>query len=119
MMHKQPDGSWIDSPISSWPNLYRTSYFVVPRLALEALPVEWQQRFIALMDEAEKLGMETPDYHVLRDGAEYTLVTLEDPKDEYSRAVEFYSLRSDPWSNYRHGNAAELQAEDKAAEANE
>ena len=89
--------------------LYRTAYFTLPRLAIEAMPSQWQQRFVDLMNEAyEQHGMETPAYHVLRADAEYTSVTLDDPDDETSWEREFYCLRHDPWANYRHGRIDEL-----------
>lgn len=99
-----------DSPINLWGRLYRTSYFVCPRLALEAMPYEWQERFVALMDEAfTKLDVETPDYYVLRTEHEFTTVVHDDPDDEYSTIREFHHWRSDPWANYRHGSIKEFQ----------
>lgn len=113
MMHKQPDGTYVESPINSWFSLTYCSYFVIPRLALESMPVEWQQRFITLMNEAEQTGMETPSYHVLRDDTEYTLVDKYDSEDETSRDYVFTAVREDPWANYRRGDAAKLVASRK------
>ena len=36
--------------------LYRTPYLVIPRMALEAMPEDWQKRMVALLDEAEAAG---------------------------------------------------------------
>ncbi|WP_053092115.1 hypothetical protein [Stenotrophomonas maltophilia] len=33
--------------------LTRASYLVVPRRTLQSMPLEWQQQFVALMDEAQ------------------------------------------------------------------
>jgi hypothetical protein len=111
MMHQEQNGTYVESPLHGWFGLSYSSYFVMPRLALEALPVDWQNRFIALMDEAEAAGMETPAYHVLRDDPEHTLVEKYDSEDETSRDYIFTSLREDPWANYRRGCAEELMME--------
>lgn len=87
-MKRAPDGSLVDDPVHAFFGLTYAAYFVMPRLALEAMPLEWQQRFVALMDEANDLGLETPTYTVLRRGAR-------------GRFVE------DPWRNYRRGRAAD------------
>lgn len=93
--------------------LYRTPYLVVPRLALEAMPEEWQLRFAAILGEMEDTGMRTPEYHVLRDGPEYTTTQPNDSEDPTSWPREFYIQRLDPWFNYRHGDARELCPEFK------
>lgn len=111
MLHKQPDGTYVESPLHGWFGLSYSSYFVMPRLAMESLPVDWQNRFIALMDEAEDTGMETPSYHVLRDDPEYTKVEKYDSEDDASRDYIFTAMREDPWANYRRGNAEELMME--------
>lgn len=109
MTHRDSMGRAIQAPIHGWFGLSYSSYFVIPRLALQELPVEWQERFIALIDEAfEVHGMMTPNYHVLREGAEYTFVTKYDPDDETSRDYEFIAHHDDPWANYRRGRVADL-----------
>lgn len=88
--------------------LYRTPYLVLPRLALEAMPLAWQEAFEALLAECDRAGMETPDYHVLRADAGYTSVTLDDPDDLTSWPRDFYILQHDEWANYRHGNIVDV-----------
>lgn len=39
-------------PVWSAFGLTRSAYLVVPRRTLQSMPMEWQQRFVALMDEA-------------------------------------------------------------------
>lgn len=48
--------------------LTRASYLVVPRRTLQSMPLEWQQQFVALMDEAQAhLPAEAfPEYTVRR-----------------------------------------------------
>jgi len=95
--------------IHHWFGLSYCSYFTIPRLALQAMPLEWQQRFIGLMDEAfEKYGLETPAYHVLRDDESYTALERDDPEDEGSRIREFTIIQDDPWANYRRGDVRGL-----------
>lgn len=92
--------------------LYRTPYFVLPRLAIEAMPEEWQERLEALMIEAEAAGLETPSYHVFRDKSEPGV-------DPFMRGVKqvgdngfcvFHGRHAmgDPWANYRHGSLEKL-----------
>jgi hypothetical protein len=76
----------IETPINDSFGIGRTAYFVVPRLALESMPVDWQKEFLRLVD----LLPETPEYSVYR-------------KDKEGR------FQSDPWSNYRHGNIMDIQ----------
>lgn len=95
-------------PIHGWFGLSYCSYFVMPRVAMEAMPHEWQRKFIGLMDEADALGMETPDYHILRSDKDYTTTQPNDPDDPDSWDREFYIQRQDEWANYRRGDIHEL-----------
>lgn len=83
--------------------LYRTPYFVLPRLAIEAMPTDWQWRLVALLDEAKAAGMVTPDYHVFRAdpplGIRGARVVNRD-----TGFIRLTSGRDDPWANYRHGD---------------
>lgn len=102
-MIKNAEGQWVESPVHGFFGLSRSNYFVAPRTALEAMPLEWQERFVALMEEAFNVyGLETPEYHVLRDSPAYTWKVLEDPDDEDSRIREYISISDDEWANYRH-----------------
>lgn len=95
--------------------LYRTPYLVLPRLAIEAMPVEWQKRLEALLAEADDTNMETPDYHVLRDDRAFTLMRRYDDDDPESRPYEFTAVYEDPWANYRRGDVKALNPEFKGA----
>lgn len=72
------------------------------------MPVEWQQKMIALLDEAGSILESTPDYHVLREDPAYTLVEPYDSEDESSRDYIFTALCEDPWADYRRGDIEEL-----------
>ncbi|WP_273772920.1 hypothetical protein [Brucella intermedia] len=98
--------------------LYRTPYLVVPRLALEAMPEDWQLRFESLMDEADKAGIRTPDYLVFRnlsDGNSDGLRGVKQVNRDRWDQTPFYRFtggwRDDPWANYRHGNAWDLSGD--------
>ncbi len=111
MYEKNAEGQLEQAPIHGWFGLSYTNYFVMPRLAIQDLPHDWQRRFIALMNEAHDVhGMKTPAYHVLRQGHEFTVERLEDPDDETSSVNEYWVSGQDPWANYRRGRAAELLA---------
>lgn len=115
---RDADGVMHGAPIHEWFGLSYSNYFVMPRLAIQDLPHEWQRRFIALMDEAHDLhGMTTPSYHVLRKGGDYTVEVRDDPEDEGSSVREYLVSDTDPRADYRRGRASDLIAEDKAEEA--
>lgn len=99
-----------NQPLHDWFGLTYSSYLVLPRLALQEQPIEWQKRFLALLDEMEASGLQTPEYHVLRDDPEYTRVELADPEDHTSRPHTFIAMRTDPWANYRRGTVAKAAA---------
>ena len=98
--------------------LYRTPYLVLPRIALEAMPEEWQKRLEALLQEAKDTGLVTPAYLVFRD------MTLE--KDDHAifgvnhvnhgkwDEKPFYRFttgwKPDPWSEYRHATIEDVRA---------
>lgn len=74
-----------ETPVHDWFGLTYAAYLVVPRLALQHMPVEWQQRFVALLNELNETVPTPNSYTVARDDA--------DP---------------DPWADYRHGDALKL-----------
>ena len=92
--------------------LARTSYFVLPKLAIKYMPKDWQDRFESLMVEAELAGLETPDYNCFRtiyEGDNYK--NFMGCKNVGGWDRPFYKLvgrGDDPWANYRHGNVIDL-----------
>lgn len=96
--------------------LARTPYLVVPRLAIEAMPQEWQDRLEALLLEADAAGLETPAYYVFRNLS--MVDASDDPflfgvKDVGRWDHPHYvfggrSFSGDPWANYRHGDVQKL-----------
>jgi hypothetical protein len=59
---------YCDGPVWQAFGLGRAGYLVVPRRTLQSMPLEWQQKFVALMDEAQALlpGEAFPEYVVQR-----------------------------------------------------
>lgn len=108
MSDRPSEADCSSTPIHDSFGISRQAYFVIPRLALEAMPAEWQRRFVALMIEAEESGLETPNYHVLRDDKAYTSTQPNDSEDPTSWDREFYIQQKDEWANYRRGNIADL-----------
>lgn len=90
--------------------LCRTPYLVVPKLAIQAMPMEWRNRLEALLQEAEDAGIETPEYHVFRDdgeGGEYTRARIVNEQTGFVRLV---GGRPDPWADYRHATPRTVRA---------
>lgn len=94
--------------------LYRTPYFVIPKLALQAMPMEWRERFEALLVEMEDAGIETPAYHVFRANPHYGMRGCKQVNADRHDQRPFYRLtggwEDDPWANYRHGDAFGLSS---------
>lgn len=80
-----------EPPIHLWFELSYCSYLVLPRLMLQSMPEDWQNKLVALLREAEEI-VETPEYTVLR-------------RDERGKFIK------DPWSNYRRGKIEETSKE--------
>lgn len=81
--------------------LARTPYLVLPKLAIQVMPMEWRDRFDAMLSEMEAIGIETPSYHVFRDddGTEFTRARIVNEDTGFVRLVKG---ESDPWADYRH-----------------
>lgn len=74
--------------------LNRTPYLVLPKLAIQAMPMEWRKRLADLLDEAEEdYGLVTPTYTVIRQDCTVT---------EKSGFVRIVKKVDDPWADYRH-----------------
>lgn len=88
--------------------LWRTPYLVLPKLAIQAMPMEWRQRLAALLEEAEDAGLSTPAYHVFRDdgpGQPYTRCRVVNEDTGFCKLV---AGEEDPWANYRRGHVRDL-----------
>lgn len=93
-----PANLYPEHPVHVWFGLTYSSYLVIPRLALQEMPVEWQRRLVDLLEEGHDVhGMSTPaDYQVTRrTGGRY---------------------RRDPWADYRRGTVAAARAADAELE---
>lgn len=90
--------------------LARTPYLVLPRLAMEKMPIEWQERFEAMLAEMEGTGMKTPTYIVLRDDGpdgEYTKAHCVNPETGF---IRIRRAPDDPWANYKYGKIVDGEA---------
>jgi hypothetical protein len=90
--------------------LARTPYLVLPKLAIQVMPMEWRIRFDAMLAEMEDLGIATPSYHVFRDdgpGERYTRATVVNETTGFVRIVRG---EHDPWADYRHDQLRKVAA---------
>ena len=56
-MKKNADGIWVEDPIHCWFGLTYASYLVLPRVVMESMSLEWQEKMVALLNEiGEKRG---------------------------------------------------------------
>lgn len=93
--------------------LNRTPYLVLPKLAIQAMPIEWRRRLAALLQEAEDAGLATPEYHVFRDDGPGQRYTRARTVNESTGFVRLCGGDHDPWADYRYGDAWKLSEEYK------
>lgn len=87
-----------DTPASAWFGLSYASWLTLPRVSLQEMPLDWQARFFAMIEEAEdKFGLRCP---------EGISVVRKDGKNRF--------VNNDHWNNYRRGTVAEAVAKDEA-----
>jgi hypothetical protein len=88
--------------------LARTPYLVLPKLAIQSMPMGWRRRFEEMLQEMDDTGMSTPNYQVFRDdglGEPFTRATC---VNESTGFVKVVRGQEDPWANYRHGRTEEI-----------
>lgn len=82
-----------DEPIHLWFSLSYANYLVLPRSVLQSMPHEWQQRFVACLEELDAAAshLDWPDYIVTarRDGR-----FARDPIPHYDRGRTWVALCS-------------------------
>lgn len=88
--------------------LARTPYLVLPKLAIQAMPMEWRRRFEAMLQEMDDTGMSTPNYIVLRNDGEGERYTRARVVNEMTGFVRIVKGEDDPWADYRHGRVEDI-----------
>jgi hypothetical protein len=74
-----------DGPIHSWFGLSYASWLTIPRISLQEMPPDWQARFVELLNEGERLGLQTPDGLIVQ------------------RQIDGKFVSNAHWNNYRRG----------------
>lgn len=83
-------------PIHSYFGLSYASWLALPRLTLQEMPKNWQARFVALLEEAEAMGvLHRPE----------TKITVVGPDGKYQNGEH--------WHSYRRGTVADALATDR------
>ena len=82
-----------DQPISVWFELSYAQFLTIPRLVMEAMPLEWQQKMAGLLKEMD----DTFDWRP-KEGRYW--VRLKDGHGRFSEA---------PLADYRHGTVEHLR----------
>lgn len=95
-------GAYHESPIWNWFGLTYSAYLCMPRLLLCGMPLEWQQRFVKLMEEA--------DEHMSQNGIERTPTYSVQRRDASGRYFQ------DPWRMYKRGSIVECAKFDRELE---
>lgn len=81
-------------PIHSWFELTYSSYLVVPRSVLQSMPVEWQRRMVACLEEAREAsaGLDLPTRYQVR-ARDSSGRFVQDPYADYQRGRRQVKLR--------------------------
>lgn len=81
--------------IHTWFSLSYANYLVLPRALLQSMPDEWQERFVACLDELEAAARDVPQAYGYRVMAidERKRFTV-DPVPHYDRGRTRLPLRS-------------------------
>jgi hypothetical protein len=89
-------------PIHNWFELTYANYLVLPRSFLQSMPVEWQQKFVALLEQSAEVarasGISCPEYRVqavARNGK-----FMKDPVPHYNRGRTVLDLKLPPGWNH-------------------
>jgi hypothetical protein len=83
-----------NEPIHAMFELSYAHYIVLPRAAMQSMPLEWQERFVKCVDQLREA---LPDRYRLPEGLGY-FVQLQ---DMYNR--QFVSVSADPLNDYERG----------------
>lgn len=98
VVHYDKEGRIIgDGPIHSWFGLTYASWLTLPRLSLQEMPLDWQARFVELLNEGERLGLQVPDGLVVQ------------------RQIGGKFVSNTHWNNYRRGTVAYAMSVDAKA----
>jgi hypothetical protein len=73
-------------PVHCYFELSYANYLVIPRTALQSMPLEWQKRFIECMEQLDEAIDWRQNYEViLRDNYGKILSITNDPLNDYER----------------------------------
>lgn len=72
-----------ESPIHKFFGLSYANYFVCPRSVLQSMPVEWQKRFLSIMEELD----ESIDW--VKDDREYHVIQTECVEREHDDDIDY------------------------------
>lgn len=95
VIHYDKTGAIMGSgPVCELFSLSYASWLVLPRLALQEMPLDWQARFVAVMEEGYARGLAGPD--------NVSVVRKKDGK----------FVNNDHWNNYRRGTVRHARGRD-------
>ena len=86
-----------DSPVHGYFGLSYASYLVVPRSALQSMPIDWQDRFIACMQELDATIDWMPDEGTYKVRLHEVVPTVD------GESMKFGKMLPDPLEDYCRG----------------
>jgi hypothetical protein len=85
--------------IHTWFGLSYAQYLTIPRSVLQSMPLEWQHKFVELLEELDK----TEWLEMLPKNSCYKVELREMKDDESNRGWKWGSRIKDPLADYQRG----------------
>jgi hypothetical protein len=107
-MKKDSNGIYQEDPVDAWFGLSYAQYLTVPRSILQEMSLEWQDKFVALLEELD-------NYNWRPKRGRYRVELREEVYDKDGDFKKWGPSMDDPLMEYRHGNetAREIISEGK------
>lgn len=83
-----------EGEIHRWFGLSYNSFLILPRVMLQEMPLKWQEQFVALLEQAEAMGVRTPGFEA----------SMKNPD------TNRYCKIPEQWLNYRRGTLKDAMA---------
>lgn len=100
-MKQDKDGVYHEDPIHEWFELSYAQYLTIPRSILQEMPLQWQEKMVALLNELDRHPWRPDEgrYRVM------LCAEVEEYDEDEGRMISKWGDElADPLMEYRHGN---------------
>lgn len=113
MAHQDPT----DGPVHEWFGLSYSNYAVLPRTLMQSMPVEWQERMVACLEELHDAfeHLDQPEAYRVEAATEHIVGKMTDAQLEEARITEDWYGGQTPPEGLSEDDLAEWRAEHEKA----